>query len=55
MPPGNFANVAPRLRDGNMGAEQADDPEFQIGDGCLIDQAVGDTYARLVGLARCST
>jgi non-lysosomal glucosylceramidase len=50
VPPGNFANVAPRLRDGSMGAEQADDPEFQIGDGCLIDQAVGDTYARLVGL-----
>jgi uncharacterized protein (DUF608 family) len=50
VPPGDFANVAPRLRHGSMGAEQADDPEFQIGDGCLIDQAVGDTYARLVGL-----
>ncbi len=50
IPPGDFANVAPRLRHGHMGAEQPDDPEFQIGDGCLLDQAVGDTYARLVGL-----
>jgi uncharacterized protein (DUF608 family) len=50
IPPGDFANVAPRLRHGHMGAEQPDDPEFQIGNGCLLDQAVGDTYARLVGL-----
>jgi uncharacterized protein (DUF608 family) len=50
MPPGDFAKVAPRLRHGSMGAEQADDPEFQIGDGCLVDQVVGDTYARLFGL-----
>jgi non-lysosomal glucosylceramidase len=33
-----------------MGAQQADHPEFQIEDGCLIDQLVGDTYARLTGL-----
>lgn len=34
-----------------MGAENPVAPEFQIGDGCIIDQLVGDTYARLVGLA----
>ena len=33
-----------------MGAERADHPEFQIGDGCILDQLVGDTYARLTGL-----
>jgi hypothetical protein len=33
-----------------MGAEQADTPEFQIEDGCIIDQLVGDTYARLAGI-----
>jgi hypothetical protein len=48
--PGDFATIAPRLRSDSMGAERADEPEFQIGDGCLIDQLVGDTYARLTGL-----
>ncbi len=48
--PGSFDAVAPRLRSPGMGAQRADDPEFQIGDGCITDQLVGDTYARLVGL-----
>jgi non-lysosomal glucosylceramidase len=50
IPPGDFARVAPRLRSTDMGAQQADQPEFQIGDGCITDQLVGDTYARLAGL-----
>jgi non-lysosomal glucosylceramidase len=48
--PEDFSKVAPRLRSDSMGAQRADNPEFQIGDGCIIDQLVGDTYARLTGL-----
>jgi uncharacterized protein (DUF608 family) len=51
IPPGDFARVAPRLRNNDLGAESADQPEFQVGDGCLIDQLLGDTYARIAGLA----
>jgi hypothetical protein len=50
MPPRSFDDVPPRLRSTDMGAQLADHPEFQIGDGCLADQVVGDSYARLVGL-----
>ena len=50
IPPGSFDRVAPRLRNNDLGAERADRPEFQIGDGCLIDQLLGDTYARIAGL-----
>jgi non-lysosomal glucosylceramidase len=50
VPPGDFSTVAPRLRRSDMGAEDPHTPEFQIGDGCIIDQLVGDTYARVAGL-----
>jgi non-lysosomal glucosylceramidase len=50
IPPGDFSKIAPKLRSDSMGAERADHPEFQIGDGCILDQLVGDTYARLTGL-----
>jgi len=50
IPPGDFARVSPRLRSPDMGAQQADQPEFQIGDGCITDQLVGDSYARLTGI-----
>ena len=50
MPPGDFSRVAPQLRHTNMGAEDPDTPEFQVEDGCLTDQLLGDTYGRLVGL-----
>lgn len=50
MPPGDFSTVPERLRHPQMGAEDAADPEFQIGEGCIIDQLVGDTYGRLAGL-----
>jgi uncharacterized protein (DUF608 family) len=51
IPPRDFDAIAPRLRSADMGAQRADEPEFQIGDGCITDQLVGDTYARLTGLA----
>jgi non-lysosomal glucosylceramidase len=50
LPPESFSSVAARLRSSDMGAQRADDPEFQIGDGCLADQLVGDSYARMIGL-----
>lgn len=50
VPPGDFSKVAPRLRRSDMGAEDARAPEFQIGDGCIIDQLVGDSYAQVAGL-----
>jgi non-lysosomal glucosylceramidase len=50
IPPGDFSAIAPHLRHPNMGAQDSADPEFQIGDGCIIDQLVGDTYAQLYGL-----
>jgi uncharacterized protein (DUF608 family) len=48
--PVDFAEVAPLLRLESMGAECADQPEFQIGDGCILDQLAGDTYARVAGI-----
>ena len=50
IPPGSFDRVAPRLRNNDLGAERADHPEFQIGDGCITDQLMGDTYARIAGI-----
>jgi non-lysosomal glucosylceramidase len=50
IPPGDFSAISPRLRHTNMGAEDPADPEFQVGDGCVLDQLVGDTYGQLVGL-----
>jgi uncharacterized protein (DUF608 family) len=52
IPPDDFSKISPHLRHTSMGAENATDPEFQVGDGCVIDQLVGDTYARLLGLPR---
>jgi non-lysosomal glucosylceramidase len=49
-PPHDFASLRPEVRHPSMGAEQLHDPEFQIGNGCQIDQLVGDAAARLAGL-----
>ncbi len=38
------AEIAPSLR-GGMGAEDTEKPEYQVGDGCLIDQLVGQYLA----------
>ena len=50
IPPTDFSHIPSSLRHTNMGATNATDPEFQVGDGCVIDQLVGDTYAQVVGL-----
>lgn len=50
IPPGDFGQMAPRLRHPALGAERPDRPEFQIGDGCGIDQLVGEVCARVAGL-----
>jgi non-lysosomal glucosylceramidase len=42
-------NIAPNLRS-NMGAEDTESPEYQVGDGCLVDQLVGQYLAEVAGL-----
>ena len=41
--------IAPHLR-GDMGANQTERPEYQLGDGCLVDQLLGQYLADLAGL-----
>ena len=48
-PPGAGAVIAERLRIG-MGANDLDDPELQLGAGCLVDQLVGQYMAHVCGL-----
>jgi len=48
--PADFGLVAPRLRHPDLGTERADQPEFQIGEGCITDQMVGEVCARIAGL-----
>jgi non-lysosomal glucosylceramidase len=35
---------------GDMGAERPDKPDFQVGDGCLLDQLMGQYVAEVAGL-----
>ncbi len=35
---------------GNMGAENTENPEYQVGDGCLLDQLIGQYLAEVAGL-----
>jgi non-lysosomal glucosylceramidase len=42
-------NIAPSLRSG-MGADDPERPEYQLGEGCLIDQLVGQYLAEVAGL-----
>ncbi|MCW5982493.1 MAG: hypothetical protein KIT09_30685 [Bryobacteraceae bacterium] len=35
---------------GDMGSDRPDTPEFQLGEGCLVDQAVGQYLAEIAGL-----
>ena len=50
--PGDFSRVRPELRDSRLGAVQADQPEFQIGSGCLVDQLAGQVSAEIAGLGK---
>lgn len=48
-PPRSAEDVAPGLLIG-MGAENLADPDFQLGQGCLVDQLVGQYFAHICGL-----
>jgi non-lysosomal glucosylceramidase len=41
--------IAPQLRSG-MGSENTEQPEYQVGGGCLIDQLLGQYLADIAGL-----
>ena len=49
LPPHDANAIAPGLRVG-MGATNIAEPELQLGDGCLIDQLVGQYMAHICGL-----
>ena len=49
QPPPSAAAVAPSLLVG-MGAKDPTAPEFQLAEGCLVDQLVGQYMARVCGL-----
>ena len=49
IPPGKDAKIRPEMLVG-MGSANPDDPELQIGAGCLVDQMVGQYMAHVVGL-----
>jgi non-lysosomal glucosylceramidase len=48
-PPMDRKNIAAGLSAG-MGAKNLADPDFQIGEGCLVDQLVGQNMAHICGL-----
>jgi non-lysosomal glucosylceramidase len=48
-PPADRAGIAPGLIAG-MGASDFSKPDFQIGEGCLVDQLVGQYMAHICGL-----
>jgi non-lysosomal glucosylceramidase len=43
------AAIAPGLRSG-MGADDPEHPQYQVGDGCLVDQLLGQYLAQVAGL-----
>ncbi len=47
-PPASADDVAPGLRE-SMGADDPTNPTLQLGDGCLVDQLVGQHLARIAG------
>ncbi len=49
VPPVSSNAVAKGLRAG-MGSENLSDPDFQLGEGCLVDQLVGQYMAHICGL-----
>ena len=49
-PPRTFEGLLPEVRHPSMGATDAANPEYQIGDGCQIDQVVGHVASVFAGL-----
>jgi hypothetical protein len=49
-PLGNGAKLAPGIRHKDMGAADLNNPELQLGAGCLVDQLVGQYMAHICGL-----
>ncbi len=49
-PPKDFESLRPEVRHPDMGAHEAAEPEYQIGDGCLIDQLAGEAAAVVAGV-----
>ena len=49
QPPTNPEAIIPELRH-SMGAQDLSKPDLQLGAGCLVDQLVGQAFARVVGL-----
>ena len=50
IPPRNMNLIFPGLRHMSMGASDMNDPELQLGEGCLVDQLVGQYLAHICGL-----
>ncbi len=49
-PVASVEEIAPGLRHQSMGSASTSDPDLQLGDGCLVDQLVGQYASRVVGL-----
>ncbi|MBA3944780.1 MAG: hypothetical protein H0X37_09495 [Herpetosiphonaceae bacterium] len=49
-PPQHSEAIAPGLRHQDMGARDLENPELQLGAGCLVDQLVGQYMAHICGL-----
>jgi non-lysosomal glucosylceramidase len=49
QPPKSVEDVAPALRL-DMGAKSVTEPDYQLAQGCLVDQLVGQSMARVCGL-----
>lgn len=49
MPPASAKDIAKGLRAG-MGTDDLSNPDYQLGEGCLVDQLVGQYMAHICGL-----
>jgi non-lysosomal glucosylceramidase len=49
-PVASLEDIHPGLRHPSMGARDLSEPELQLGDGCLVDQLVGQFLAHVAGL-----
>ena len=49
MPPGDKSNIAPSLLVG-MGSSDYNNPDYQLANGCLVDQLIGQMMAHVCGL-----